>query len=249
MAAQIFKVIRYNSNNTAKDDICVTILDINGLDDNLAVIVDSTMDGEREITSTVPVMDMEQSYDRDWLKPTFPILTETVLSHIFRRVVHTNLLWLTIYGDFKTFASVLNQLSIRFATSRNHPTHFFLVRMGRNVAVGILLGEMIHGDAGFKPDPRWLAILGRLCHRPLRAHMVVTEYRVSASASKRSSINALIDRGAICPLQMEYNGVTVDDRLIRLGGTQSLTTLDDTVDTLQGPREVMKSIARRFNRK
>ena len=83
MAAQIFKVIRYNSNNTAKDDICVTILDINGLDDNLAVIVDSTKDEERKITSTVPAIDMEQSYEREWLKPTFLILSETVPSNIF----------------------------------------------------------------------------------------------------------------------------------------------------------------------
>ena len=52
----------------SEDDIRVTILDINGLDDNLAVIVDSTMDGERKITSTVPAMDMEQSYEREWLK-------------------------------------------------------------------------------------------------------------------------------------------------------------------------------------
>ena len=114
--------------------------------------------------------------------------------------MHTNLPWLTMYEDLKTFASVLDQPSIRFVTPRNQPTHFFIVRMEHNAAVGFLSGEMIHGDAGFKPDPRWLAILGRL----------------------------------------------------RLGGTQSLTTLTtlgDTMDILREPRKVMKSIARRFNHK
>ena len=51
----------------SEDDVCVTFPDITCFDDEVTVIVDTTIDGEREITSTIPVIDMGQSYEREWL--------------------------------------------------------------------------------------------------------------------------------------------------------------------------------------
>ena len=62
---------------------------------NYAVITDSAIDGEREITSTTPVMNTEQSYEEEWIKlGRQEVLAETILSHdnTLRRVVHCTIL-------------------------------------------------------------------------------------------------------------------------------------------------------------